>query len=277
MAVKVSRIVLVGVVASLGIAIFLGLGELSKAVAARDADPVLKSYELIRSADVKYRAKVRDYTADFLRWEVVNGQRPREDEHIFTKLRNQPFSLYMRWDNTDCKGRELIYIADTYNDRVKVHVGGLGDLLLPSLDLLLDDPRLRAKSRHRVDEAGLGKLLKSLRRQWELGIKNGDIRVDHLRPRVIDDRRVSGFERLLPKRDCYQSGRLKLYFDNAGPGFPVQVTAYDWHGRRPDGEWRYRQVERYTYRNLLLNPGLTDGDFDPRSYPGFGLSNVLSP
>jgi len=256
---------------------FAGFAELSQAVAAKADDPVLASYELIKTADAKYRQKVKDYTATFLRWEVVNGKKPKQEEQIFTKLRNHPFSVYMRWDNTDHKGRELIYVAGKYDNKIRLHTGGLEDLILPSVSLALDDPRLREKSRHRIDEAGLGNTIKSLRGQWELGIKNGDIRVDTIDLPAdyhVSDRPVIAFRRNLPKRDHYYCGQLKLYLDRQRT-FPVRIITYDWNGKRSNGSWKYKMVERYTYRDLSLNPGLSDADFDPRNYPDFGLSNLL--
>jgi len=273
---RCARLVFVAVLGVFAAGLMAGLTELSNAVAAKADDPVLASYELIKTADTKYHAKVKDYTANFLRWEVVNGKKPKEEEQIFTKLRNVPFSVYMKWNNTDHKGRELIYVAGKYNNKMKIHIGGLEDLLLPSFDLALDDPRLRAKTRHSIDEAGLGNTIRSLRRQWELGIKNGDIRVDSLeRPSEIGGRPVAGFERRLPKRDCYYCGRLQVYLDTQRT-FPVRIVTSDWNGKRSDGSWKYKMVERYTYKDLVLNPGLTDKDFDPRTYPGFGVSNLLA-
>src|SRR5262249_51221156 len=43
---------------------------------------------------------------------------------------------------------------------------------------------------------------------------------------------------------------------------PVHYEAYDWPQHPGDPP---PLLERYTYTNLQLNPGLTDEDFDPRN------------
>jgi outer membrane lipoprotein-sorting protein len=42
---------------------------------------------------------------------------------------------------------------------------------------------------------------------------------------------------------------------------PIYVEIFDWQNEL---------VERYGYRDLRLNPGLTDADFDPKN-PAYGF------
>ena len=78
------------------------------------------------SQDVVKRMEreIHDYSATFIKRERVNGEL-LEHQHIFTKIRHQPFSAYMYFlGPEDKKGREVIYVAGANDGKRRGHVCG---------------------------------------------------------------------------------------------------------------------------------------------------------
>ena len=70
----------------------------------------------------------------------------------------------------------------------------------------------------------------------------------------LDGRTVRVIESVLPpeKEKGYYCYRCVVSFDTH-TGLPVKIQVYDWQDQL---------VEDYEYRDLEINPGLTDADFD---------------
>ena len=202
-----------------------------------------------------YQAKefykgVDDYSCIFIKQERLD-EKLKEPETILFKFQ-KPFRIYMKWIEEPNKGRELLFVPGKYDDKIKVHIGGILNLILPSITIEPDNPLVLSHTRHPITNAGMGNLIDSLIDQFELAKKQGDLHVIGYGTEEIDGVECVKFERVLPKDKGYYCHRLLLYLypDNH---IPARVMIYDWNDKL---------IENYTLTRMKWNVGLTDKDFD---------------
>lgn len=200
---------------------------------------------------------VRDYSCTFIKRETVQG-RLQPDNVIAMRVRNQPFSVYMRWlAPKQSVGQEVCYVAGRNNNQMRVHSPGiLGAVGFVSIDPR--DPRAMQASRHPITEAGLGNLLARLRQgwEWERQVNRTQVRVAEYE---FNRRRCTRVELIHPERiNGFYSYRTVVYFDNEHH-LPVRFEAYSWPvaGGTPGGDLD----EVYSYLDLRFNLGLGEEQF----------------
>jgi hypothetical protein len=231
-------------------------------VAAGAAAPPDGSRELsalLVSMESAY-AGVGDYTARFVRREVVAGHQ-RSAEEVFLKFQ-RPGRIYLRWTVGAPSGREIIFVPGRDGDRALVHEPGL---ISGRFTLLMapDHRRILAESRHPITDVGLGRLIELVASNVRRGMSRGDVQlIDH-----GDDGQGRRIELSFPRDPSlgYYSWRFRATLHH---GLPVTAAVHDFDGRL---------VAEYAYRDLRLNQGLTDTDFDPTN-PAYGFPRLrLSP
>ncbi len=205
-----------------------------------------------------YKAKefygtVRDYQCVFHKQERMNGKLKPEETILFKF--QKPFKVYMKWLKHPNKDRELLFVPGKYDSKLKVHLGGLISLILPSITIAPDAPQVLKNSRHPITNAGMGNLLDSLIDQFELAQQQGDLHVTMHGHETIEGTDCIKVERVLPKDKGYYCHRLMLYL-NAENHTPVKVMVYDWDDKL---------IENYTLSNIQWNVGFTDEDFDSKN------------
>ena len=87
---------------------------------------------------------------------MFNG-RPRPEETLIFKFREDPWSVHFKWLGNEGKGREVIYVA---NKDDKLHIlTAAGDIPLTPpgrrLDLSRDNILVKAASKYPITEAGV--------------------------------------------------------------------------------------------------------------------------
>jgi hypothetical protein len=203
---------------------------------------------------------VQDYTCVLIKRERIRGQM-QADQVISMRVRNQPFSVYLRWDQPrSLAGQEACYVAGKNNGMMRVHSTGLVGAIGGWVTLDPRDPRVMENSRHSITEAGIGNLLERYGTRWEEERKLNvtDARVADF---VYNNRPCRRVELIHPASGQFTYGRSMLYFDNE-THLPVRVENYDWprggRGTAADGEL----LEVYSYIDLRPNVGLRDNAFD---------------
>jgi hypothetical protein len=202
---------------------------------------------------------VRDYTCVLIKKERIRGQMQPESV-ISMKVRSQPFSVYLRWQQPKTMaGQEACYVAGKNDGKMRVHsVGVLGVAGWVSLDPT--DERAKKSSNHAITEAGIGNLIGRFSKYWE---KEKELNLTRVRIAEYDynKRRCVRVESIHPNNQGGQfiSYRSVLYFDKE-THLPIRVEVYDWPraGGPADGEL----IEVYSYVNLKLNVGLGDETFN---------------
>ena len=215
-----------------------------------------KKYDHLKmcTESVKALSKINDYTAIFHTQERQNGKLTKE-ETIKMKFR-QPFSIYMKWTGHSIRGQEVLFVEGWNRNRLRVRPGGL----ITSLVTLNLDPRSKLameKNRHPVTDAGLHKLMNLITDNLKIGLARKEYKqIDHGNF-ITFGRPVHRFEGIFEAKDrkLYYCYRAVIDMDMEHM-IPIKVMLYDWDNNL---------LENYGYEDVVINPGLTDHDFDPRN------------
>jgi hypothetical protein len=151
-----------------------------------------------------------------------------------------------------------------------------GDLLVrrggtrsPYLNLWLDPRGQTAmrNNRYPITEFGIENLLLRLIEVGEREVGYGECQVRFYRGAKVDDYRCIGLEVEHPVRREHFNYHVARILIDEQLHVPVHYASYDWPERAGDPPGL---IEEYTYRNLKLNTGLSDADFD-RQNPAYGF------
>lgn len=222
------------------------------------AQPNEKIDEIVRQAVDAYRA-VNDYTAQLHRVERV-GNDLRKEEQISLKFR-KPSSLYMKWQTSPNpgllnEGTEVIYPTGKEKNKMTAHLGGLINLITPTVTVDPTDPMVMKNNRHPVTHTGIGYILDLFTRQRDRAVADKDFQQVYHGVVPIMGRQTHKVEFIMPgKGKGYYCYRAEVYFDTENK-LPIRIAVYNW-----DDDL----IERYSFNNLAINVGLTDDDFNPRS------------
>ncbi len=218
-------------------------------------------------AAVKTYADVPDYEAKLVRREVVSGKALPTEELTYAH-RKEPFSIYMTVTGEAGKGREMLYV-NGQNEGKLIVVTGKGDNLLlgtgKRMEFDPDSTLLKGKSRNRITDAGMGKMLATITKyvvQAEAGKRSTDTvkligATEGIESKMalttIEVTLLAGDEALLPK-----GGKRTYSFDadkkSPSFGLPVQIVTSD---------DKNKEVEFYSFSGFKVPAKFTDADFSP--------------
>lgn len=206
----------------------------------------------LKLAERWHEGNVQGYACEFSRREFVKGKL-RPEEVVFLKLREDPLGIYMKWIKGKTKGREAIYAEGEHGGKVVVHPSGLAGILFRKVKIDPESDFAKKHSRRPITKAGMLNQLKVLIPQIEDARDKGELTLTYEGVREVDGRSAYTVLRTLPEGKGWPCHKLYLYIDTR---FLVclRTEAYDWVGNL---------VSDYVYRDLTINPGLTDHDFDP--------------
>lgn len=205
--------------------------------------------KLIFNCEESYKA-IRDYTAIFQKQErIVRKNLP--EETILLKFQ-KPFKTYMRWLKQPHKDREVIYVEGRNNNKLIAHEGGLLGFI--KLSLFPDAPRAMRGNRFPVTSVGIGKLTELTLKDIRKGDIEKEVILKYSGIEEIDGHPVYKIEAILSqeKEKGYSFYRGILFIDKYR-GLLIKAVFYDWDNLL---------MGQYVYKNLNLNVGLTDEDFD---------------
>jgi hypothetical protein len=192
---------------------------------------------------------VTDYTCR-LDKRVLKKKRLHEELNIFVKYM-KPSHYYFRWDQGPARGREVIFVAGKNDNRIVAHPGGL----LKYITLRLDPQGRLAmrKNRHPLTESGMEKIVKLLETNYYRSKEEGLEAVRFVGEDQLGGRRLLVVEGRFPADRQYYAPRIVVAFDK-GLRLPVKVSVFD-----PSDTL----VEEYIFRDLRINVGFSEADFDP--------------
>jgi len=203
-------------------------------------------------------AQVDSYTATFLVQERVQEQ--LDPTHLIALKFKKPFSVYMRWLKGPHKGRQALFPVGADRNELLVRV----PLLVGGMTFTLDSqsPRARRGSRHPVTDVGIGRLLDFVKDNVPPGLQAGDLRVEDQGHQITFDRPTRRYVLRFPRDQAkgYYCMTAVVETDQEHR-LPIYAEMFD---------WQEQLFERYGYRDLRLNTGLTQADFDPR-HPDYGF------
>jgi hypothetical protein len=114
--------------------------------------------------------------------------------------------------------------------------------------------------RYPITDIGIQTLIEELLARGGHDLQYGECEVKFYKGASVDKYVCTLIEVIHPvQRDHFTFYRAHIFIDDA-LGVPVRYAAWSWPSE-PGGEPVLE--EEYTYRNIKLNVGLTDADFDP--------------
>jgi hypothetical protein len=211
------------------------------------------------------KANIKDYSATLVKKERV-GDTINEQEFLFVKIRQSPFSVYTYFlGPARKKGQEAIYVEGKNNGNIVGHGVGIqkvvGTVKLPPLGMLA-----MRDNKYPITEIGLFNLTEKLIEIGEQDMKFGECEVKTIRGTKIDGRSCTCIEVVHPvPRKNFRFHKARVFYDDELQ-IITRYEAYDWPieaGGQPILN------EEYTYVKLKINNGFTDADFDENN-PAYG-------
>ena len=215
-------------------------------------------------------AGVQDYTAMFIKMEVVRGK--KFPHSMAMKFRSKPFSVYLYFTDKH-KGRRVLYVEGQNGGKLLAKDGGLG-AIVGTIALLPDSRKAMEEGRYPITKIGVANMLDAVIEQWKQELNS-----PHVTTKVIDGSKLKPKDRRLPTIECtvlesehakpekgVEFFRTRLYLDKK-TNLPVRVEQYGFpkrSGRKPP------LLAEYTYWDLKTNVGLKDIDFS-RANPRYDL------
>lgn len=215
--------------------------------------------EYARASHEKLEA-VKDYTAVFTKHERVDSV--VIDQSMEIKCRHEPFSVYLHFKAGKEEGREVIYVKGAHDDCLVVHEQGLLGSLAGTQNLKLDDSTVKAENRYPITEIGIARIIDKSLAIWQAEKKaGGKAKVQFTSNTKVNSVSCDIVEVEHSKAAKSEFSRSRVFFDHETK-LPVRVERFSWPektGGKPE------LVEMYDYKDLKVNVGLTDADFDPKN------------
>jgi hypothetical protein len=222
--------------------------------------PLIPAIERAKAALTNIDANIKGYSCTLVKRERVDGTL-LEPEYLFTKVRHNPFSVYMFFVGPKSKkGQEALYVAGQNQGKLVGHAGG-GPirLALPTVNLDPESSLAMRGNRYPITEVGIRTLCARLIEVAENDVKYGECTVNWYKNAKVAGRTCTCLQVVHPvRRSTFTFNVARVYIDDE-LNIPIRYEAYDWPTRAGG---KPQLIEEYTYTNLKLNPGFTDADFD---------------
>lgn len=229
-------------------------------------DPALA---IAKASLAAFERDVVDYTAKLTKCERIAGKL-NEPQTMSIKVRcprttadgqSTGTAVYVGFEEPkSVRGREVIWVEGKDAGKMLAHEGGW--LNLASVQLDPTGTIAMMGNKYPITQIGLGKLLRKL---IEKGVRDravGDCEVKIDEKATFEDKPSLLIEVKHPiKQPTFDFHIARIYLDRETK-LPLRYEAYLWPdqpGAEPPLE------EQYTYRDIKLNVGLTDADFDSKN------------
>ena len=238
-------------------------------------DPLL---EMAKLGVEVVRKNVQDYEATIVKRVRWKGKLQGE-EFVRCKIRHAycdanepgssiPFSVYTRFLKPKA-GQEAIWIKGCRENKIIAH-GPPGLLNVLSLKLDPSSSMAMKGNRYTIESIGMLNLLEKMIEKGENDRKLGDCVVRITRSIRLGGASCTRFEIIHPENTgVYDYYKAEIYIDD-DRNLPIAYRGYDFPDS-PGG--RPKLIERYFYKDININVGLQDQDFDPANeryqFPGY--------
>jgi hypothetical protein len=184
-----------------------------------------------------------------------------------------PFSVYLKFlGPSEIAGREVLYVRGRHDGKMIVRNGGqrfgyITTAIDPAGELAMQ------RNRYPVTEIGLLNLIKRLIEVGNSDLQHDECEVKYYEDARVNDKKCTVMEITHPYPREYFSYHVARIFVDDELQLPIRYAAWEWpneEGGRP------QLLEEYTYLDLKLNVGLTDGDFDHRNVD-YGFRKSFTP
>jgi hypothetical protein len=214
-------------------------------------DPVAFLQKCVRHFD---GLKLRGYTMLLHKQERLGGRlQPSEDVEV--AVRQQPYSVFMRWLRGARRADRALYVEGQNGGKILVHPTGLAGAFVKTAALDPDSPQVRESSRYGIQDLGLRSTLVRTLDAWRAGQEQ---RVGQIEYRGVATVREAG------GRPCYVLRRTAPAPEKGVTDTTVYIDKETWFQvgtvlKGPGGE----SVGAYFDRDIVLNPDFAPGQFEP--------------
>lgn len=244
--------------------------------------------------------KINDYTATFIKKELF-GKKMGKVETIEFKFR-KPNDVYMHWIGDAHKGQEALYRKGVNKNRVKAHKGGLLNVI--NVNSEPEGKLVMEGQHHRIVDAGIGPTSLLVYRGMQKGIERNEvtfvnhgtvkdngrelIKIEAIYPEICEGvtHTVAKGETLWDLARKYNQDMYVILHNNKGIKSPTDIKAgqkilvpYHYCHRAVTWtdaktkllmkleiyDWNNTLYEFYEFKDVKINVGLTDLDFDPKN------------
>jgi hypothetical protein len=224
---------------------------------------LIKKVELLEKG-IAFLTTTPDYTAQFTKRELVNGVM-LDEQTMSIKVRHQPFSIYMKWNDYDV-GREVLYVDGVNDGKMLVHAGGW-KARLPALLMAPDSSLAMQEARYPVTRAGLLGLANTI-----VGFNRDDLKAKNyslcqqLEDQAVGERMCHTF--LLVYRDQKGSPeyRKSITLIDKEWGVPLFIKNFGWPNENvtvaPEELDEATLIEHYVYGEVKFRSSLAALDFE---------------
>ncbi len=200
---------------------------------------------------IKAFENLSDYTCRIDKT-VSKAGRIYHDVDISVKYK-KPGHYYFRWEEGKFGGQEVIYVAGNNKDKIVAHSGGFFRFLTLRLDP--EGRKAMKRNHHSLKESGIEKIIAIIGKEYDRFKKTGLGTIRLIEENSIDGRDVWVIHCEFPENRGFYSHKIILYFDKELK-LPIKVTVFDWDDTL---------FEEYTFRDLEINSGIEERDFDPEN------------
>ncbi|HKQ47086.1 MAG TPA: DUF1571 domain-containing protein [Phycisphaerae bacterium] len=226
---------------------------------------------LIEARDL-HRRQVKDYQCTLVKQEALPSGMSEEQE-IDVKFRHDPYSVMFHWRRNPGLADRVIYVKDRWIDEdaenpderqlAVCQPGAVARLLIKSIKQPIHGKRAQLSSRRYLDEFGFTRALDLLIKYCERAQQDGVLRLEFCGESRFDGRPVWVIRRFLPytgEGGAYPDKLAEIFIDKEYR-IPVAVYCFSTDYKDPQ-----HLLGKYEYRNIKLDSGLTEADFDPVTY-----------
>jgi hypothetical protein len=231
--------------------------------------PLAPVLELARDYLNAFERDVVDYTAKLTKQERINGKLGKPETMTLkvkcagndSKGKPVPIHVYVGFE--DAKGgtgREVIWVEGRNDGKMSAHEGGWMNLATVQLDP--EGTLAMMGSKYPITQIGIAKLLKKLLEKGESDRRRGTCEVVIDENARFDDQPCTLIEvKHSEKKPGFEFHIARIRLDPIRK-LPLSYEAYMWPSR--PGEEPPLE-ESYVYRDIKLNVGLTEKDFDTKN------------
>lgn len=236
----------------------------SDGAAAEKNHPLVPALRYARGS-LKTVQRAEDYEAVFLKYDIVKGRVCAHTTYL--KYRTDPMSVYLKFKEPH-EGREVIFVKGKNGGKLLAHEAGLASII-GTVALLPTSPQAMSESKHPITEIGMAKLVQGMIARWEENLKYGETEVRYFPEAThtkLGKQKCLVIQVTHPKpRKQFEFAQSRLWIERES-NLPVRVAHWGF-ASRPGG--KKPLLEEYSYRDVKLNVGLSDIDFDTAN-PNYG-------
>lgn len=212
----------------------------------------LDEYRMMLNQSEEFLRSIEGYSGTFIQ-QIRKDDHLREREEISIKLRHQPFSVYMNWDSG---AQQVLYVEGENDGRILARRNR--GFFRRTVKMAPTSRLAMLSTRYPVYDLGMLKLVEKAQAALAACTSYTGIHCS-VETTDLEGQPVRQFTITVDSPDVLQTyARCVLCFDEKSPML-VCIRNYGWTADGKPGEL----LEHYQYRDLKIDPGLTDFDFDP--------------